>query len=109
MASTLAPLPTSRLAAYAKNLSRSHRDWMLSVAPGESTGFPVEGQPLRRLGLEGDDLLVEYGAAPGRARRLRLTGPFRVAARRTGLDLELQLEGPCESRHFLRLAPPPQR
>lgn len=106
MVTTLAPLPTSALAAYADNLSRSHRDWLLSVLPGEAPSPAVTDQPLRRLLADGDDLVLEFGSAPGRARRLRLTGPFRLATRRTGLELELHLDGPRGSRHALRLAPP---
>lgn len=107
MSTTLAPLPTRALAAYASNLSRSHRDWHLTVrAPGTQVEPSVAGQPLRRLSLDGDDLVLEFGAAPGRPQRLRLTGPFRYETRRAGLELELLLDGPQGSRHSLHLAPP---
>jgi len=109
MPTTLAPHAAPDLASYAANLSRSHRDWLLSLQlPGETPAGRLARQPLRRLALEGDDLVLEFGAAPGRPERLRLAGPFHFEPRRTGLELELHLAGPRGARHTLRLSPPPR-
>lgn len=107
MSTTLATPPRA-LAAYAANLSRSHRDWLLTVRLPGAPGPGVDGQPLRRLVLEGDDLVLEYGRAPGRPQRLRMAGPFAFQAHRTGLELELCLEGPRGSRPSVVLSPPPR-
>lgn len=97
---------TVDLSSYWSNVSLSHRDWQLSVSTLEPRTELVHAQPLRRMRLEHDDLVLEFGGAPGRARRLTLTGPLEFAPARAGRALEIRLDGPRGARHALRLDPP---
>lgn len=106
MRATFALPSSAGLGAYAENLSLSHRDWLVTLRAPDAAGPSIEGQPLRRMRLEGDDLVLEYGAAPGRPQRLRLAGPLAFDPHRTGLELEVRLDGPLGSHRSLVLKPP---
>lgn len=108
MHTSLSPAAPASLAAYARNVTLSHAGWNVELCALDRVAPPttlLAGQPLRGLRLEGEDLLLEYGTPPGRARRLALTGPFEFSGRHSGQTLELRLRGPRGAEHLLRLSP----
>jgi hypothetical protein len=97
------------LCAYATNVTRSHGGWLVSLEESERQLAPeplVAGEPLRRLAMDGEDLVVEFGAGPGRARRHVIAGPLALEPRRLGLDLEIRVNRPRAHSLVVRLAHP---
>lgn len=105
MSPTLTSASPSALAAYARNVTKSHTGWTVELATGEERVAAVSGQPLRGLQLAGEDLVLAVGAGPGRPQRHVLAGPLAFSRHHRGTVLELHLTGPLDARHVLTLRP----
>lgn len=105
MNATLTTAPSSALAAYARNVTKSHTGWRVELATGGERVASVAGQPLRGLQLVGEDLVLETGAGPGRPHRYVLSGPLAFSRQHRGMALELHLTGPHDALHELVLRP----
>jgi len=102
------PAASASLDAYARNVTRSLAGWGIELRPvagGTPAPALVAGEPLRRLRVEGEDLVIEFGQAPGRPRRVALTGPLDFTRQHSGRALEIRLRGPRGTEHALVLAP----
>ena len=109
MNTTLSPASAAALAAYARNITKSHAGWeveLCSAAAGAPAAEILAGEPLRGLRVEGDDLLLEFGVPPGRPHRLALAGPLEFSRHHSGRSLEIHLQGPRGTQHVLVLSPP---
>lgn len=109
-----APRPPD-LGAYATNVTRSHGGWLLSLRRAADEGPDARGEPLvaseplRRLAFDGEDLIVEFGAGPGRPQRHVIAGPLALEPRRNGLELEIRVTGARSTPLVVRLEPPSAR
>lgn len=103
------------LRAYATNITRSHGGWLVSLREEAPADRPaalhplVSCEPLRRLAFDGEDLIVEFGAGPGRPQRHVITGPLALEPQRHGLELELRITGARSNPLVVRLEPPLRR